>query len=71
MIQLIFELGFALGSSLFGMLVKTFNDQTAWLVVLGAVIIAYSLELLTISSMNKLNKSKSDENSEATETIVA
>lgn len=71
LVQLVFGLGFALGSSIFGALVKMFGYQTAWMTILAAVVIAYSLELIAISSMNKLNKSKSEEKSEATETTVA
>ena len=60
MIQLIFGIGFAAGSSIFGVIVDSLGYRVAWFIILGAIVIAYSL-LVTVSvKMHKLNKSKKD-----------
>lgn len=62
MVQLVFGIGFALGSSIFGVLVKNFGYGTAWTAILCSVVIAYTCELIAIKTMEKLNKSKDEEN---------
>lgn len=61
LIQLIFGIGFAAGSSAFGLIVDSFGYRVAWFVILGAIILAYSLLVMVSIKMNKLNKSKKEQ----------
>ena len=56
--QVFFALGFAFGSFLFGALVDKLGYTIAWYAILGAIIIAYSILLVVIKSMAKINKEK-------------
>lgn len=56
--QVFFALGFALGSAVFGVLVDVAGYGVAWLVILGAILVAYTMLLSAIKSMSKLNKEK-------------
>lgn len=56
--QVFFALGFALGSAIFGVLVDVAGYGVAWLVILGAILVAYTMLLSAIKSMSKLNKEK-------------
>lgn len=56
--QVFFALGFALGSAIFGVLVDVAGYGVAWLVILGAILVAYSMLLSAIKAMSKLNKEK-------------
>ena len=58
MVQLIFGLGFALGSSLFGVLVNTVGYLVAWYVMAVAIVISFVLILAAIKIMDKVNKNK-------------
>lgn len=61
LIQLIFGIGFAAGSSAFGLIVDSLGYRVAWFVILGAIILAYSLLVMVSIKMNKLNKSKKEQ----------
>lgn len=47
-VSLIFAIGFAIGSTLFGFLVDTFNFSFAWIAMLVCVIAGYGLLLTAI-----------------------
>ena len=49
-ISLLFAVGFALGSSLFGMIVDRLNFTTAWITLIGCTVIGYSLLLTGIKA---------------------
>ena len=61
MVQLVFGIGFALGSSLFGVVVDKMGYGVAWWAILGAVILAYIGILTAIKAMAKLNENKQAE----------
>lgn len=61
MVQLIFGLGFALGSSLFGVLVNTVGYMVAWYVMAVAIVVSFVLILAAIKIMDKVNKAKKSE----------
>lgn len=61
MVQLVFGIGFALGSSLFGVVVDKMGYGVAWWSILGAVILAYIGILTAIKAMAKLNENKQAE----------
>lgn len=56
--QVFFALGFALGSAIFGVLVDVAGYGVAWFVILGAILVAYTMLLSAIKAMSKLNKEK-------------
>ena len=56
MVQLVFGLGFALGSSLFGVLVSNFGYMVAWYTMSVAIVISFICILVAIKAMDKLNK---------------
>ncbi|MGL5692933.1 MAG: conjugated bile salt MFS transporter [Peptostreptococcaceae bacterium] len=58
MIQLVFGIGFALGSSVFGLVVDKAGYGVAWWSIAGAVVIAYVSILTAIKTMDKINNSK-------------
>lgn len=58
MVQLIFGLGFALGSSLFGVLVNSVGYTIAWYVMAVAIVVSFALILAAIKIMDKVNKDK-------------
>ena len=64
MVQLVFGLGFALGSSLFGVLVSNFGYLIAWYTMAVAIVISFALILLSIKIMDKINKTKKAEETE-------
>lgn len=53
MISLIFALGFAFGSSLFGVIVDNFGFNTAWIMMLGCIVVGYGLLLTAIKKVKK------------------
>lgn len=57
--NIFFALGFAFGSTGFGILVDVFGYGPAWLVVLGCIVVAYTMLLTAIKHFNKLNKEAS------------
>ncbi|MCG6522058.1 hypothetical protein K6U39_17240, partial [Vibrio parahaemolyticus] len=59
-VQLIFAVGFALGSTLFGLLVDNFGYRFSWSIIILSVIIAYTLLIITSIGMKKLNKERLD-----------
>ena len=61
MVQLVFGVGFALGSSLFGVVVDKMGYGVAWWAILGAVILAYIGILTAIKAMDKSNENKQSE----------
>ena len=62
MVQLLFGLGFALGSSLFGVLVSSFGYTIAWYTMAVAIVISFAAILSAIKIMDKLNKKNNDAN---------
>lgn len=60
MVQLVFGIGFALGSSLFGLLVAKFGYTVAWGTILVSVVLAYINILTAIRTMEKYNKDNQD-----------
>lgn len=67
MVQLVFGIGFAFGSSAFGAIVGKMGYGVAWWSIVGAVILAFAGILTAIKTMDKLNKS----NQETTDTKAA
>lgn len=57
MVQLVFGIGFALGSSVFGLVVDKAGYGVAWWSILVAVIIAFTSIITSIKSMEKIKKS--------------
>lgn len=55
-ISLLFALGFAFGSTLFGMIVDNFGFNTAWIVMLVCVVLGYILLLTSIKKVKDQNK---------------
>lgn len=62
MVQLVFGIGFAAGSSVFGLVVDKMGYGVAWWSILVAVILAYTGILTAIKTMEKINKNKQNEN---------
>ncbi|MCI6458312.1 MAG: conjugated bile salt MFS transporter [Clostridiales bacterium] len=60
-VQLVFGIGYALGSSIFGALVNGFGYTTSWYAMAVAIVAAFVTILASIASMNKLNKAKKSE----------
>ena len=56
MVQLVFGVGFAAGSSIFGIVVDKMGYGVAWWTIVGAVILAYVGILSAIKAMDVLNK---------------
>lgn len=56
--NLFFAVGFAGGSTGFGILVDTVGYGTSWLVVLGSIVAGYALLLYGIKTFTKLNKER-------------
>lgn len=61
MVQLVFGIGFALGSSGFGLMVDKFGYGLAWWVILGAVVIAFTSLITATKTMEKFNKTNKKE----------
>jgi len=57
-IQIFFAVGFAAGSSVFGVLVDSFGYKMAWLTVLVFIVIAYGALIATSIGMEKLKKQR-------------
>lgn len=55
-ISLLFALGFAFGSSLFGMIVDNFGFNTGWIVMIACVLTGYALLLTSIKKVKDQNK---------------
>lgn len=55
-IQIFFAVGFAAGSSVFGLLVDSLGYRIAWSFTLVFIVICYLLLIATSTSMDKLNK---------------
>ena len=53
-------MGFALGSTLFGLLVDNFGYRFSWSIIILSVIIAYTLLIITSIGMKNLNKERLD-----------
>ena len=64
MVQLVFGLGFALGSSLFGVLVSNFGYVIAWYTMAVAIVVSFAMILLSVKIMDKINKAKKAEDTE-------
>lgn len=56
--NIFFALGFAFGSSIFGTIVDNMGYTTGWYFILGCIIVGYTMLLVSIKSITKLNKSK-------------
>ena len=56
--QIFFAVGFAAGSSVFGVLVDNFGYRVAWIVILIFIIIAYSSLIATSISIEKFKKQR-------------
>ena len=54
-ISLLFALGFAFGSTLFGMVVDNFGFNTAWIIMLVCIFVGYSLLLTSIKKVKEQN----------------
>ncbi|MBC6696300.1 MFS transporter [Terrisporobacter mayombei] len=54
-ISLLFALGFAFGSTLFGMVVDNFGFNTAWILMLVCIFVGYSLLLTSIKKVKEQN----------------
>ncbi|SCI43654.1 Inner membrane protein yhjX [uncultured Clostridium sp.] len=61
MVQLVFGIGFAAGSSIFGLVVDKMGYGVAWWSIVVAVILAYAGILSAIRVMDKLNKDNQSE----------
>ena len=59
--NLMFAVGFAVGSSLFGGIVQKFGYNVTWTIVILLIIGAYTLIVLTSIGMKKLNKKRTEE----------
>ncbi|MGL5066480.1 MAG: MFS transporter [Sarcina sp.] len=59
--NLMFAVGFATGSSLFGGIVQKFGYNVTWTIVILLIIGAYTLIVLTSIGMKKLNKKRTEE----------
>ncbi|RDY27031.1 MFS transporter [Romboutsia weinsteinii] len=59
-VQLLFAVGFSSGSVLFGVFVEKFGYNTSWIIILGAVAIAYVLLIGASIGMIKLNKERAN-----------
>ncbi len=57
-VQIFFAVGFAAGSSVFGVLVDNFGYDVAWYTVLGFIFICYLSLIATSIGMEKLKKAK-------------
>ena len=55
-ISLLFALGFAFGSTLFGMIVDNFGFNTGWIVMIVCVLTGYTLLLTSIKKVKDQNK---------------
>ncbi len=55
-ISLLFALGFAFGSTLFGMIVDNFGFNTGWIVMIVCVLTGYALLLTSIKKVKDQNK---------------
>lgn len=56
-ISLLFALGFAFGSTLFGMIVDNFGFNTAWILMLVCIFVGYALLLTSIKKVKAQNAS--------------
>lgn len=56
--NLFFAVGVASGTPLFGLFVELFDYTTAWAIILGFIVLAYTCILSAIKTMNKINKEK-------------
>ena len=54
-ISLLFALGFAFGSTLFGMVVDNFGFNTAWILMLACIFVGYALLLTSIKKVKDQN----------------
>lgn len=57
-VQLIFAVGFALGSTLFGLLVDNFGYRFSWSIIILSVVISYTLLIITSIGMKKMNEER-------------
>lgn len=57
-IQIFFAIGFAAGSSVFGLLVDRFGYRVAWICVFAFIIICYLALIASSKGMDKLNEQK-------------
>lgn len=55
-VQIFFAVGFAAGSTVFGLLVDNFGYTPAWYVILGFIVVSYGLLIFTSIGMKKLNE---------------
>ena len=57
-VQIFFAVGFAAGSSIFGLLVDKMGYSVAWIFVLAFIVICYSALIIASIGMTKLNKER-------------
>ena len=69
LVQLVFGIGFAAGSSLFGVIANSFGYRVAWIFILVSIVISYTGVSIASITMEKANKEKFAK--EAKEEIVA
>ena len=55
-INLIFALGYALGSSLFGIIADNFGFNMGWIVMMGCLLLGYMLLLTSIKKVKNQSK---------------
>ena len=70
MVQLVFGLGFALGSSLFGVLVSNFGYTISWYTMVVAIVVSFACILAAIKVMDKLNKKNREAQKEQEQAIA-
>ena len=57
-VQIFFAVGFAAGSSIFGLLVDKMGYGVAWIFVLSFIVVCYAALITASIGMNKLNKER-------------
>jgi len=67
-VQIFFAVGFAAGSSVFGLLVDSMGYGVAWIFVLVFIVICYGALIVSSIGMNKLNKKRIAELNESEKT---
>ena len=70
LVQLVFGIGFAFGSSAFGLTVDKLGYTVAWYIILVAIILAFSSLVIASSGMIKLNNENKNKKEDATKTVI-
>ena len=60
LVQIFFAVGFAAGSSVFGLLVDNFGYRVAWLSILVFIVLAYLALIFTSIGIEKLKKERAN-----------